>query len=545
MSRNDSTVSELPPETVDRIAAGEVVTDPAAVVRELVANALDAGADSVEVTVENGGTDRIRVADDGHGMPRADALLAVERHTTSKLDDAGDLRSVATLGFRGEALPSIAEVSRFALTTRAEGHDAVRVTVDGEKATGSAGRGVGTTVEVRDLFHNRPARRETLGTPGREFARVSDCVGAFALAHPDVRFRLGHGERTVLSTPGSGEFADAALGVYDRTVASRSNTVGSERDGGVTVAGLVTHPSVTRTTRDHVHVAVNGLPVSDADLRQAVLSEYGTLLPDGRYPVATVAVAVPPETVDLNVHPAKREVGLTNRATVEEAVEAAVHGALSTADLARTAEVAFDLDSSLDPVTGESTFDATVIGQYRGLYLLCEADEDLLVVDQHAAHERINYERLLETVDGGVPSADLDPPTTVTLSAGEAAVVDEFREELERAGYRVAPFGGRTYRVEAVPAPLGRAAAPDSLHDALAAVREGERTDPRETLLKDVACHPSLKAGDDLSREVAGRLVERLGQCDQPYACPHGRPTVLSIDEATLARGFERGTTRL
>jgi DNA mismatch repair protein MutL len=239
-------------------------------------------------------------------------------------------------------------------------------------------------------------------------------------------------------------------------------------------------------------------------------------------------------------------VAFTDAERVQEAVRSAVEEALATADLARSAEVAFDLESSLAPAEGTSAFaDVRVIGQFRGLYLLCEADDDLLVVDQHAAHERVNYERLLETVEGGVPSAELDPPTTVTLSPAEASAVEEHREALERAGYDVAPFGGRTYRVSAVPAPLGRAAAPESVHDALAALRDGTHEDPREELLKDVACHPSLKAGDELTDEEATRLVERLGQCDQPYACPHGRPTVLSLEESTLARGFERGNTRL
>ncbi|MFB6172818.1 MAG: DNA mismatch repair endonuclease MutL [Haloarculaceae archaeon] len=539
-------VRELAPGTVERIAAGEVVTRPAAVVRELIENALDAGATSVEVAVEDSGRGLLRVADDGHGMSEADALLAVERHTTSKLSSADDLSRVDTLGFRGEALPSVASVSRFALTTRAPDREAVKVVVDdaGAKRAEPAARGVGTTVEARDLFYNRPARAESLASPRREFARVSRCVTDYALAHPDVRFRLDHDGRSVLSTPGSGDPTDAVLGTYDRTAASESTTV----DGGddaASVAGLVTYPSVTRASPDHVHVSVNGRPVDAPALRRAVVEGYGSLLPDGRYPVAVANVTVSPATVDQNVHPAKREVALHDADAVAGAVGDAVRAALSTSDLTRTGEVALDLESSLAPLSGESTFDRLgVIGQYRGLYLLCEADGDLLVVDQHAAHERINYERFRETVSGGVPSADLDPAATVTLSADEAAAVEDHRAALEQAGYRLAPFGGRTYRIQAVPAPLGRVAAPESIHDALDALRAGGR-DPRDDLLADLACHPSLKAGDDLSPEAATALVERLGQCDQPYACPHGRPTVLSIDEATLVRGFERENTRL
>jgi len=553
--RHDTaTVRRLDDETVARIAAGEVVTRPADAVRELVENALDAGATTVRVTVEDGGLSLVRVADDGRGMTRTDAERAVERHATSKIRDAADLATTGTLGFRGEALPSIAEVGRLDCYTSPDSGTGTHVAVrNGEVTAEATGHDVGTTVEVRDLFADLPARRESLGGPKREFARISDLLTGYALARPDVRFRLSHDGRQVLSTPGSGDPTEALLAVFDRDVAGQSTTVeatsetaedGSDGVEPVRVSGVVCYPSVTRATTSHVHVAVNGRPVADTDLRRAVEAGYGTLLPDSRHPVVALRVDVPPAAVDQNIHPAKREVRFTDLDTVTETVERAVREALSTDDLSRTAEVAFDTEEALSTV--ESRFDELhVIGQFRDLYLLCEGDDDLLVVDQHAAHERVNFERL-RAAAGDAESVPLDPPATLSLSAREAATLDAHREDLAALGFRVESFGGETYRVTEVPAPVGRVATPEALRDVLDAFLAGDAPeDPRRDLLADLACHPSLKAGDTLAPDEARDLLARLGECDRPYACPHGRPTVLRIDEATLAKGFGRSNVGL
>ncbi|AUV83312.1 DNA mismatch repair protein MutL [Salinigranum rubrum] len=546
-------IRRLDPETRKEIAAGEVITRPVDAVRELVENSLDADASHIEVAVDGDGTDLVRVRDDGHGMRREDAPLAVERHTTSKLTGPGDIERVSTLGFRGEALPSIAHVADLTVTTNDGGPRGTRVRVrDGAVETETAGRARGTTVEVRDLFHNRPARRKHLGSAKAEFARVSKLLSRYALCHSDTRFSLSHDGRETFSTPGSGD-TDALLGVYDRTVAGQSTTFSFAADGSdggegneTRVDGVLCYPSVTRATRDHVHVAVNGRPLVDESLRRAVVAGYGSLLPRGRAPVAVVRVTLPPESVDHNVHPAKAEVAFRDD-SVYARVEQGVRDALSTADLRRSGDVAMDLETSLTPLDGSSRLgDVTVIGQFRDLYLLCAADDDLLVVDQHAAHERINYERLRAAV-GDVPSAEVDPPATLSVSAAEASLVDSLTDELGRLGYEASTFGGGTVRVSRVPAPLGRTATPESLRAVLAALDGGEGETPervRDELLKELACHPSLKAGETLSVETGEKLIERLGACDQPYACPHGRPTVLAIDEETLVRGFERENTR-
>ncbi|WP_435123864.1 DNA mismatch repair endonuclease MutL [Halobaculum sp. D14] len=559
-------VRELPESTVERIAAGEVVTRPSRVVAELVENSLDAGATRVDVAVDGDGTDRIRVADDGRGMSRADAALAVEPHTTSKLRDAADLESVGTLGFRGEALASVADAADLTVTTNDGGDVGTEVTVaDGEVSVSDAGRARGTTVTVTDLFADRPARRESLASPAREFARISSLVAEYAVLRPGVAFSLTHDGTETVSTPGTG-VTDALLAVYDRETASQSTAFEHRADvdfagrtGALRVDGALAYPSTTRSTREHVHVAVNGRPVRNEALRAAVAQGYGSLLPSGREPVAALRLDVPAWAVDPNVHPAKTRVALRAADAVADAVESGVRDALTTADLRRSGEVAMDLDSSLAPVDGvDSDFaDAAVIGQFRDLYLLCEADGDLLVVDQHAAHERVNYERLRESLaDEAVPSASLDPAETVSLDPGAAAAAEAYRDELGRLGFDVEPFGGTTYRVTAVPAPLGRVADADALRDVLAALRDdagtvgddaggrGGDAGVRDALLADLACHPSLKAGDALDDEAATKLLRRLGECEQPYACPHGRPTVLSVDEATLAAGFERDSAR-
>ncbi|PSQ45203.1 DNA mismatch repair protein MutL [Halobacteriales archaeon SW_7_68_16] len=514
-------VRRLDDETVDRIAAGEVVTRPESVVKELVENALDAGATTVEIEATAGGIEGIVVRDDGHGMVPADARRAFERHATSKISDAEDVDAVETLGFRGEALPAIADAARVECTTKAGGHRGVRVTADDGIGTRPAGRGVGTTVTVRDLFADRPARRKSLASPRTEFTRISDLVTGYALLRPGVRFRLVHDDNEVFATPGTGSCRDALLAVYDRSLAGQSTLLDATRDG-VRVTGVVVHPSVTRSKPSHVYTGVRGRAVDTGAVRSAVVDGYGTTLPSGRYPVAVVDVTVDPTTVDVNVHPAKRSVAFADPDRVATAVETAVGDAIGSADLTRTAESAIDLADSFDTPDGTTFEDTTVIGQFRDLYLLCERDDDLLVIDAHAA-----------------------PPATVSVDPTTGAAATDHAATLAAAGYEFDRVGDTALRIRAVPAPFGRAATPESIRDVVDALRDGDHDDPREALLADLACHPSIRAGDDLSDDAAHTLLDRLGACDQPYACPHGRPTVLSVDEATLARGFDRQNTRV
>lgn len=540
-------IRKLDDETVELIAAGEVIENPASVVKELIENSLDAGASSVDVEVEDGGIDRVTVADDGHGMDAEDATRAFERHATSKIQDADDVSRVETLGFRGEALPSIARVARIEMVTKDDGVGATRVVtgagVDGKRVE-ETGRGRGTTVEVTRLFETTPARRKALSSPKREFRRVSRLVTRYALARPDVSFTLEHDGNEVLSTSGSGDPVDAVYAVYGRDVASQAVRFSFE-DGRVSVEGALVKPSETRSNARHVYTSVNGRALDDDTVRGATVDGYGTLLPKDRYPVAIVSVNVPPQRVDVNVHPAKKKVRFVDEDAVRRVVSAAVRDALTNEDLTRRAEMELDAPVDVD-ASGDSAFsEAEVIGQFRDLYLLCESGDDLLVIDQHAAHERVNYEELRAEFNGSVPSAELQEAVTVDLSPDEAAVVEERREALHANGFRIEEFGGGLYRVRGIPAPMGRVGDTELVHDVLDRFVAGEEVDLRDEVLKDVACHPSLKAGDELTREEATDLVRALGECEQPFACPHGRPTVLSVNERRIAEGFERGGVRL
>ena len=551
---HDAAVRRLSDETVASVAAGEVITRPADVVVELLENALDAGASRVDVAVAGDGTERLRVRDDGQGMSRSDAEIAVERHTTSKLRADTELSAVETLGFRGEALPNIATAATLEVVTNDGGPRGTRVVAAGGPGADSVeavGRGRGTTVTVRDLFGSTPARRESLAASRTEFARVSDVVSRYALIRPDVAVSLTHDDSEVFSTPGTGEFDDALLGVYDREAAARSTAIDATTTASsaeIGVRGILVHPSTTRARQDHVYVAVDGRPVRNARLRRAVVEGYGDLLPDDRAPIAVVSVSLPTAWADHNVHPRKREVRLRDAEAVASAIASTVGDALSTADVRHAESLSTDLDASLEPLEGaDSDFtDVRVLGQFRDLYVLCERGSDLLVVDQHAAHERVNYERLRAAVDGDVPSVAVDPPEHVRLTPAQSAAIEPHRDALAAVGYDVDLFGDTSVRVHSVPAPLGRTAAPETVRDAIDALRHGETPDDgREDLLKDLACHPSLKAGTELPDDAASELVERLGACENPYACPHGRPTVLTIDEATFVRGFGRRGTRM
>jgi DNA mismatch repair protein MutL len=540
-------VRRLEQATVDRIAAGEVIPRPARVVAELVDNALDAGASRITVAVDGDGTDRIRVADDGRGLSRADARLAVERHATSKLAPDGDPVGVDSFGFRGEALAAIADAGTLELTTADGDGVGTRIVVEpGDEADPSvsdAGRGRGTTVVVRDLFASRPARRASLAGTRAEFGRITARVSDYALANPTVAFTLEHDGSRTLSTPGTDRTA-ALLGVYDRETASQSTTIDARVDTrphddrsnhrrsrdvretngdgppSVRVAGVLAYPAITRASNDHVRIAVNGRPVRDARLAGAVRAGYGRLLPDDREPVAAVTVCVPPTRVDPNVHPAKREVGLRDAPAVAEAVESGEPDGTSSGAFA----------------------DARPIGTFADLYALVEAGDELLVLDTHAAHERVNYERLARAFDDeAVQTATLDPPATVSLSADEAAAAATHETTLSRLGFETTSFGGGTRRVSTVPAPFGRAAAPESMRDVLGALTDGRSPrDAREALLADLACHPSLKRGDAIDRDDVDALLDRLDECERPYACPHGRPTVVSMPAASLADAFDR-----
>jgi len=641
-------IRELDEATVAQIAAGEVVERPASVVKELVENSLDAGASSVDVSVESGGTDRVVVADDGRGMTADDLRVAVRQHTTSKLGDADDLDAVSTLGFRGEALYTVGSVSEMTVTTRPRdaGDSGSRIVVDhGDVGDVTpAGRPAGTTVEVADLFGETPARRKYLKRAATEFGHVNRAVTRYALANPGVAVSLTHDGREVFATTGTGDVRDAALAVYGREVAQSLREVDAEPEveSVERVRGYVSDPEVTRSTREYLATFVNGRAVTDTVLREAVLDGYGGQLAPDRYPFAVLFVDC--EGVDANVHPRKLEVRFEDEAGVKSAVESAVRDALLESGLVRSgaprgaskpenAEIApesgksesgasdttrasggdeptaersesagepapagfgasesdgatgggndsaadatssgstrrdsSETDSrarSFDPPaenarltadTGDEKPDETdaaperdslpelrVLGQLHDTYVVAEAEDGLVLVDQHAADERVHYERLQEQLGGA--SQALVAPVELELTAGEAAVFESALGGLRELGFD-AELAGRTAEVTAVPAVLSDVLDPELARDVLAAFLSDAGGDPvgdaADALLSDLACSPAIKGNTSLTEGSVVDLLDELDACENPYACPHGRPTVVEVDGDELAERFER-----
>ncbi|MGQ9682626.1 MAG: DNA mismatch repair endonuclease MutL [Anaerolineae bacterium] len=576
------TIKALPPEVTAQIAAGEVVERPASVVKELLENALDAGATSVQVEVRDGGQRLIQVADDGCGIAAEEVVLAFGRHTTSKLERGEDLYNIRTLGFRGEALASIAAVARVTMTTRAREAAAGRmVRFEGGELIlqQPCARPAGTTVQVENLFYNLPARRKFLKAESTEQGHILNLLIAYALAYPGVRFGLVMNGREALRTTGQGRWEEAlaeALGVDTaRAAAPLPTTLGRTSGNGqaVRVSGFVGAPSLHRGSRDCLFLFVNGRWVQDRSLAYAVEEAYRSLLPVGRHPVALVDVRVDPAEVDVNIHPTKREVrfrqgqdlfGLVQRTVRRSLVEqaplpqvASLRGeAVAPEGVAPALHVGREAQPALSqlglelmrPVetaagrAGRRLPPLRIIGQVAQTYILAEGPEGLYIIDQHAAHERVLYERLQGVRAGArAPAQALLEPRAVELTRYQARILEERLETVRALGFDISHFGGLTYLVRAVPASFP----PEEIINLLAELLRpaGERDvgrDWEERALVTVVCHGAVRAGQALSETEMRDLVRQLEQTMLPYTCPHGRPTIVEMTEAQLEREFKR-----
>jgi DNA mismatch repair protein MutL len=574
----------LPEDVISKIAAGEVVESPASVVKELVENALDAGAGRITIEIE--GLKSIRVTDDGKGMDREDAALAFRRHATSKIRGIDDIFSISTLGFRGEALPSIAAVARVSCTTRPHGHDAgVRVYVEGEiKDLDEVGCPEGTTVEVRDLFYNTPARKKFLKKPAREAARIVEVVENIALCNPGVAFRLIIDGKSALEAPPAKSLEQRLPAILGRDETREMvPVVHGPDDFGITVVGFVSRPDLTRSRRS-IRVFINGRWIISRQVNQAVVEAYGSKLMKGRQPIAVIALSIPPSRVDVNVHPAKTEVRFPDEAAVASAVRTAVEGALLSAGEVRTvkagdvAAVMDDLARRPTPATEkhvkveafrQATIDGktpsearlehpprahpglprslVIKGQVGNTYIIAEMPDSMIVVDQHAAHEKVTYEALRKSFDAGqIDSQELLDPVTVELGPSEARIAEAALEELGKLGFTVEMFGPRTIIIKGVPTALGYTVHPGTVKDIIAelsGVVKKKRVALEEKLdciLMTMACHTSVRAGKPLELHEMQSLVELLYSADDPYTCPHGRPTIVKIPIKKLEKWFDR-----
>ncbi len=699
-------ITELDSQTVERIAAGEVVERPASAVKELVENSIDADADRVTVAVESGGRELIRVSDDGVGMSESTVRKAIEEHTTSKISDISDLEAgVGTLGFRGEALHAIGAVSRMTITTRPRGGDrGTELTVEGGEVTdvSPAGCPEGTTVEIRDLFYNVPARRKYLKQDATEFAHVNTVVTNYALANPDVAVTLEHNQRETFATTGTDDLRETVLSVYGREVAESMIELSDDEleDGPLDgVSGLISHPETNRASREYLSTFVNGRYVTANAVRDAVIDAYGGQLAADRYPFAVVFLEIDPSTIDVNVHPRKMEIRFADeqgmRTQIESAVEEALLGdglirskaprgrsaageteidpqttadsqdesvetegggdsidRISSEDIAAantdtagkqpnqtdsgtgtppmdtdtgteqststastvssdetnprsggrleesgsgtttehsTVEASESADFSTEPETtstpsnptdssGESsdtvrdqtrkftgeqtqetlgegrdddtTFESLpslrVLGQHQETYIVAETEEGLVMIDQHAADERINYERLREKLLADTTTQALASPVEVELTAREAELFASHRDALASLGFHASLVGDRTVEVTTVPSLVADVADPTFLRELLDDFVSGAETAAEtveaaaDELLADMACYPSIKGNTSLTDGTVVDLLETLDDCENPYACPHGRPVIIEFDTDEIEARFER-----
>ncbi len=568
---------------MNKIAAGEVVERPASVVKELVENALDAGARSVHVEIEDGGVRLVRVRDDGHGMSRSDAEMALERHATSKLNRLEDLQSIATHGFRGEALPSIAAVSELVLRTREEGDPGgteVAVAHGRRQHVRDAGHPRGTTVEVRDLFGAVPARRKFLKAASTEAAHVAGALTLLALAHPGTGFFLRSGGRVLVEAPPVDGLGARLYQVFGGKLVEDLVPV----EGGTewaTVRGFVSRPDRPRPPRPNLRLFVNGRAVRDRALSKAVLEAYRSTGGGERGFEAFLFVEVPAHIVDVNVHPAKTEIRFADARTVFAAVECAVRAALSegvrepprvadrgeVASRAERAVVAFLESGRATPSTrplweapGGASLAAeaapaaaalevpspVVLGQHRLVYIVASDGEELLLVDQHTAHERVRFDSLLERAGRhAIESQGLLEPLVLDLAPDLLPVLDAHADALRELGYDVEPFGGGATRVRSVPAILGTRDPGPALERLLRELKERESaqwavTGTRDRVAATLACHSAVRAGQPLNLEQMASIVREVFRTAHPTLCPHGRPTMVRVPGEELSRWFGR-----
>ncbi|MET0689508.1 MAG: DNA mismatch repair endonuclease MutL [Candidatus Binatia bacterium] len=571
----------LSDEMASRIAAGEVVERPASAVKELIENSLDASATEIFISIEKSGTSLIRVSDNGEGMAPEDLNLAVERHATSKLKVDEDLFRIATLGFRGEALPSIGSVSKLQVVSRSlNTPTAQKLCVEGGKKgemlpTAAA---VGTSIEIKEIFFNTPARRKFLKAPATELSHICDAVNRMALAYPGVHFRLEHDGRTVADYVSVNDGQDRLYQVFGREIAEGLAAF-DWRQGELAAHGFLSSVPLSFPNARYLYTFVNRRYVRDKVLTHAVLQGYETLLMKGQYPAVVLFLQVPFGEVDVNVHPAKFEVRFRRQSDVHEAVARAIRqalrqeakepglrsGAISSSSFSGVREVAlpYGLSARTAPDNPAPTYgnvftlpprDAAqegfyssmrVLGQILGCYLVCASSQGLALIDQHAAHERVAFEKLRRQMDAGkVAMQNLLIPQTVRLSAGEMMLLEQKLDVLRRFGFDLEPFGPDAYAIHSVPALLPEGDYSQVVRQMVADLAEVDTSSKLREHLEDrlatIACHSVIRANRMLEMDEMRALLRDLDQIDFATQCPHGRPVLIEISRDELERMFKR-----
>ena len=582
----------LPPELAAQIAAGEVVERPVSVVKELVENSIDAGSSRITVEIKGGGIEQIRVVDDGAGIPADEVPLAFRRHATSKLGSDSMLDAISTLGFRGEAVPSIAAVSRMTMTTRPPGAEVgyhIELIWGVLNREGAQGCPPGTTVQVADLFGNLPARRRFLKSATAESGRIHDMLARYALIYPEIAFQLRVGDRQVLSTPGNGRTGDSMLAVYGADVSRNLLEVGGEDpETGYRAEGLVGNPSLHRANRTYMTFYVNRRWIQSRMLTFALEEAYHGLLPEKRYPLAALNLTLPYEDVDVNSHPAKREIRFHQDGKVYAALQRAVRAVLVESSPIRDLRSApgrgntTRFEASTSPGFFSSPFDRRprpapseadvrgeagrgmgiegagpagaaltpgqalpslrVVGQVRLTYVVAESPDGMYLVDQHAAHERVLFDRLVRrAAQREVQSHPLLSPVAVELTPGQLVTLESQRNLLAAYGFDLEDFGGSSILVRAMPAVLTTEEPGRALVDILDMAAFESLLKGREDIVAaSVACHSAIRAGQSMTEPEMRALLEQLEAADSPHTCPHGRPTLIHFSSYHMEREFGR-----
>jgi DNA mismatch repair protein MutL len=582
----------LSPEVSSQIAAGEVVERPASVVKELVENSLDAGAKNISISIADAGRTLIEVADDGHGISADELALAASRHATSKLVQSDDLFHIQTLGFRGEALASIGSVSRMIITSRVESaQEGARLSVDGGIAgkVEKVGAPVGTVVRVENLFYNVPARLKFLKTDTTERRAIDSLVTRYALAYPNVRFKVTDGKQVTLQTAGDGDRRAILAALYGVDVAKQMLEVMASEDN-LTLSGFISPVSLTRSNRREITFFINGRWVQEISLNSALLQAYHTLLMVGRYPLTALFLEMAPEDVDVNVHPTKAEVRFRSQDKVFSFVQRSVRKALlaytpvpsvspqlwgarsrdevperqAGIDWTMAQDESLTMDGepqsvetpegqSPSTVGGQRSFETGVpllrlIGQIGSTYLVAEGPDGLYLIDQHAAHERVLFEKLMAQHENrSIPSQALLAPEVVTLPPQSAKMIGEQLPFLNKFGFEVEEFGANTFQVRAMPILFSGGDPASALRALVEDFEEDEsplQAEVEARLAARVCKRLAVKAGQVLTSDEQRSLLNDLEACQSPRTCPHGRPTMIHLSVDTLERQFGRRGAR-
>jgi DNA mismatch repair protein MutL len=553
-------IKVLESEIVSKIAAGEVIERPASVVKELIENSLDARATQIALETQGGGVELIKVSDNGAGIPAPELELAFHRYATSKIGNLDDLEKISSLGFRGEALPSIAAVAEVEILTQTSStpigsylHLRKGEVVRKE----SRARPQGTTITVRRLFRYFPARLKFLKSVNTENSHIAHLVSQYALAFPEVKFSLVLDKRPSLRTTGNGDLREVVSEIYGSEVAQRMLKV-EQKDSPAKIGGLTSPPSLARSNRNYLSFFVNRRWVRSPLLTRATKEAYHGLLMDGQHPIAVINISLPTQELDVNIHPTKAQIKFCHEQAVFGSVQKAIEEALARTPIASSKAVPFSVSSGQwqSPrmiMDNEPAFVVAqlptmelpvlrVLGQLSNTYIIAEGPNGLYLIDQHAAHERILYDRIsAQWAQKEVEVQGLLQPITIELSPREEETLRASKEFLAEFGFTIEPFGNRSYMIRAIPALMGRANIIEIISVLLDNLASKESPSPwEEKIAQSLACHGAIRAGQQLSNEEMRELIKQLEQTKQPRACPHGRPTMIHLSSHQLEKEFGR-----